>query len=384
MSSTKSPARVPWIDHLRTLVILLVVNIHACVTYSHVGDWYSMSEHEPTLVQKIPFILWEAHLQSFFMGVLFFISGYFAAGSLHRKGAAAFVRERLVRLGLPTLFYMLVIHPFILLGLNPWRAKFPPVKEFYVRYLSKGVFLGESGPLWFAAALLVFCLIYAAVFALRREGAGRAARPGGSSSAPRGAMIVGFALILGLASGLTRLVFPIGTDVENFQLCFFPQYIAAFVVGVLAARRGWLLALAASPQAARAGWIALIGGPIVLLTIMLAGGRNGPEPFTGGWNWQAWAYAFWEQCTGVGLSLGLMALLSRRLNRDGPFLRWLSDRAFAVYVLHAPVLVALMMMFRILPQNPYALAVLLTAVGLVMSFSLADVARRIPGLRGIL
>ena len=96
MSSSPFP-RLLWIDHLRTLVILLVVNLHACVTYSHVGDWYAMSEHEPTLVQKIPFIIWETHLQSFFMGVLFFISGYFAFGSLMRKGSRQFARERLIR-----------------------------------------------------------------------------------------------------------------------------------------------------------------------------------------------------------------------------------------------------------------------------------------------
>ena len=41
--------RLPWIDHLRTLVVVLVVNLHACVTYSHVGDWYLKSEHEPAL-----------------------------------------------------------------------------------------------------------------------------------------------------------------------------------------------------------------------------------------------------------------------------------------------------------------------------------------------
>ncbi len=67
-------SRLPWIDHLRTLVILLVVNMHASVTYSHVGDWYVKSVQEPTLNAKIPFILWQALLQSFFMGLLFFVS----------------------------------------------------------------------------------------------------------------------------------------------------------------------------------------------------------------------------------------------------------------------------------------------------------------------
>lgn len=68
---SSSPLRLPWVDHLRTLVILLVVNMHACVTYSHVGDWYIKSEYEPSLAAKVPFILWQAGLQSFFMSLLF-------------------------------------------------------------------------------------------------------------------------------------------------------------------------------------------------------------------------------------------------------------------------------------------------------------------------
>ena len=71
-------SRLPWVDHLRTFVIILVVNMHACVTYSHVGDWYFMSKNEPTLAAKVPFIIWQGHLQSFFMGLLFFVSGYLA------------------------------------------------------------------------------------------------------------------------------------------------------------------------------------------------------------------------------------------------------------------------------------------------------------------
>ena len=164
---TASSLRLPWVDHLRTFVILLVVNMHACVTYSHVGDWYAMSAQEPSLVEKLPFIVWQGHLQSCFMGLLFFVSGYFAEGSLSRRGPRAFVRERLVRLGLPALLYMLVIHPFILLGLNPWNAKFGPPFAYYLNYLRSGRFLGSSGPLWFAVALLIFCLTLVAWRALR-------------------------------------------------------------------------------------------------------------------------------------------------------------------------------------------------------------------------
>jgi peptidoglycan/LPS O-acetylase OafA/YrhL len=377
-----SPAttRLPWIDHLRTAMIVLVVNMHACVTYSHVGDWYTMHAIEPTLAQKVPFIVWQGMLQSFFMGLLFFLAAYFAAGSLARRGAGGFVRERLVRLGLPALLYMLVIHPFILLGLNPWNHDFGPPAAWYLRFVRSGNFLGESGPLWFAVALLLFSLVLAAWTRLR------APAPVASAAVPpSGKALLGFALLLGLGSFVVRLVQPIGTNVLNLQLCFFTQYLGWFVAGLHAARHGWLEALAGSTQAKIAGWIALVGGPVALLALFVIGARGAPpEIFFGGARWQAFGLAVWEQLTGLGLGVGTLALFSRRANHDTRLLRWLADRSFGVYVLHAPVLVALTILFRPLPYHLYGLVLLLTLTGLVASYVLADLARRIPGLRSIL
>ena len=380
MAST-SPGRLPWIDHLRTCMIVLVVNMHACVTYSHVGDWYMMAEPEPTMAAKVPFIVWQGLLQSFFMGLLFFLAAYFASGSLARRGPGSFVRERLMRLGLPALLYMLLIHPFILLGLNPWSHDFGPPAAFYTGYLASGRFLGSSGPLWFAVALLLFSLALAAWPRLRPTAPAATPDP----TAPSGRFLAGFALLLGLATFAVRLVQPIGTNVLNLQLCFFVQYIAWFLAGLHAARHGWLVPLAASPQARTAGRLALIGGPLAMLALLAVGAQNAPvEAFFGGAHWQAFGLALWEQLTGLGLALGLLVLFSRRGNFDSPALRWLSDRSFGVYVLHSPVLVALAILFRSLPYHLYGLVVLLTVTGLAISYALADLARRLPGLRSIL
>ena len=375
--------RLPWVDHLRTFVILLVVNMHACVTYSHVGDWYAMSAREPSLAEKLPFIVWQGLLQSFFMGLLFFVSGFFAEGSLARRGAGGFVRERVVRLGLPTLFYMLVIHPFILLGLNPWGAKFGPPFDYYVRYLSSGRFVRSSGPLWFTLALLIFCLVLVVWRAVRPIGPA----PTTAGAAPSGRRLLLFAFGLGCGSFLVRLVQPIGTNVLNLQLCFFVQYVAFFVAGLHSARTGWLLPLAGSTLARRAGWLALFGGPILMLAIIIPGAKGVSSieaVFFGGWHWQAFGLALWEQLTGLGLALGLLALFSTKMNRETPLLRWLADHSFAVYVLHAPVIIALFMLYRTLPQNPFVLAALLTITGLVVSYAVAGLARHVPGLRAIL
>ena len=373
-------ARLPWIDHVRTFMIVLVVNMHACVTASHVGDWYVLAEPEPPMAVKVWFILWQGHLQAFFMGLLFFLAGCFAENSLARRGTGAFLLERGRRLGLPALLYMLVLHPFILLGLNPWHAKFPPLADYYPHYLASGRFLSSSGPLWFALARLIFC---AALAAWRRW---RPSPPAVPAPPPDVRTLWLFGLGLAGATFAIRLVQPIGTHVLNFQLCFFPQYIAAFAVGLVAARHGWLAALATSPTARRAGWLALVGGPLVLAGVMVAGGPilDGHNPYFGGWTPQALGLAFWEQFAGLGLALGVLSWFSRRLDRSSPLLTWLGDRAFAVYVFHPPVLIALTMVFRSAGLNPFALAAGLTVTTLATTYAVADLARRIPGLRAIL
>ena len=190
-----------------------------------------------------------------------------------------------------------------------------------------------------------------------------------------------------MATFLIRLWQPIGTNVLNFQLCFFPQYIAAFAAGVVAGRRGWLEELAKSRRARVAGWLGLMGGPILLASLMALGGpppEHGTNPYFGGWHKEAFSMAIWEQLSGLGLGLGMLAVFRARLNWDNAIARWFADRAFGVYVLHAPILVALTPLLRPLHLNLFVNVCLLTTLGLMVSYAAADLVRRIPGLRSIL
>jgi fucose 4-O-acetylase-like acetyltransferase len=373
------------VDNLRTLMIALVVNMHACVTYSHIGSWYRMEDPEPGTPVKIAFILWQVHLQAFFMGLLFFLAGVFAHASLVRRGPRSFLGERARRLGLPSLLYMLLIHPFmvyVLLG-QPHVSDRPELLALYGQYLTSGRVLSGNGPMWFALALLLFCVVLAGWRAVKPVGTGAASD---SSDAPGWGALLGFGTVLALGTFLVRLVQPIGTDVLNFQLGFFPQYVAAFVVGVTAGRRGWLEALATSHRARIAGWLGCLAGPVLLVLLLAGGGpppENGANPYAGGWDLRAFGYAVWEQIIGLGLALGALAWFHRRGNSAGRVATWLSDRAFAVYLLHAPVLVALTPLIRPAASTPFVGAALLTLTGLSASFLLADGMKRLPGLRRI-
>ena len=214
------PGRQPWIDYLRAAIIVLVVNMHACVTYSHVGSWYINEGPEPPLAEKIPFIFWQGHLQAFFMGLLFFLAGVFAQRSLQRRGPAAFVRERAFRLGLPSLLYMLVIHPFMVyvqLG-HPRIPNRPSLGVLYKDYLLSGRVLSGNGPLWFALALLAFSVAFAGWRSLRPASR---VEEGQTVRAPSTAALLLFGCILVSTTFAMRLVQPLGTNVLNFQLCFF-------------------------------------------------------------------------------------------------------------------------------------------------------------------
>ena len=377
----KSPIRAAWMDNLRTAIVVLVVNMHACVTYSHVGSWYRNEPPEPDLAVKIPFLYWQGHLQSFFMGLLFFLSGTLAHGACARRGPSGFVRERLLRLGAPAVFYMVVIHPFMVYVLLR-KPDWPPSGKLYLNYLTSPSVLSGSGPLWFALALLFFCAGLALVRAWRPTLSVPESKP-----PPNVKEVVGFGLLLVSTTFAIRLFQPLDSNFLNFQLCFFPQYILAFMVGVVAGKHGWLDALASSRLAARVGALALVGGPLGLTVAVVLGGLTSTgnfAPYKGGWHGQALGLAVWEQLSGLGLALGSLALFRRRFATDGPIVRWLSQHSFAVYVLHAPVLVALTPLLRPFAGGLGIKTFLLTALGLIASFSVAWLAKKTPGLRHIL
>jgi glucan biosynthesis protein C len=147
-------SRIAWIDNLRTFVIFLVVSIHACVTYSYIGGWYVNVPPGPSPVEQLVFILWQAHLQAFFMGLLFFLAGVFAHRALLRRDSKAFMQERFLRLGVPSLLYMLVIQPCIIYFLlhHPEGPDRPAFGSYWANYVTSGQFLSGNGPMWFAIA----------------------------------------------------------------------------------------------------------------------------------------------------------------------------------------------------------------------------------------
>jgi hypothetical protein len=359
----------------------MVVLIHACVTYSGLGSWYYHEDTPLDVVSKLVFYAYEIFSQAFFMGLLFFVAAVFVPDCYDRKGLWRFIADRMTRLGVPTLVFMLVLHPISMLLLAAGGAASLGSRGFlawYASLLVSGEFLSESGPLWFALALLAFSILYGLA---RRVADGLRCRAVATSLAPRAlhrAAVI-LVLVISVGSFVVRLVQPIGTSWLNMQLCFFPQYVVLFAAGLWAGRTGFLKTL---PEAAGRVWLRLalaLGVPGWFLLMGFGGAMSGRETlFVGGWHWQAAAFATWEAFFCVSTSLGLITLFRARADARSPLSGLLADTCFGVYVFHTPVLVAVSMAARGLALYPPVKALLAGAVSWIASLAVAWLVRRIP------
>ena len=158
-----SSARLAYIDNLRWSMILLVLSMHSADVYSPLGNWYFVDRRALAWAELLTFAAWQMYLQCFFMGLLFFTAGYFVPGSFDRKGLGRFMRDRFVRLGLPTLLYMFLIGPVTeYYFAHSWNSTEPTsFANEWLKHIRNGQFLQENGPLWFCLALLIFSVVYA-------------------------------------------------------------------------------------------------------------------------------------------------------------------------------------------------------------------------------
>ena len=377
-----NPNRLEFIDNLRWVMIVLVISMHAAVTYSHLGSWYFMEDPQPGLLAKLFFAYYQMGLQAFFMGLLFLIAGYFVPGAFDRKGPGKFLGERFVRLGIPSLVYMLVVHPLIVYWLlrdyYKITASFPAA---YLQYLRTFRFLGSSGPMWFTVALFIFCMAYAMA---RRVGP---PPPQNAPDAPlpTNAQVVGFILAMGLCTFLVRIVQPMGTNILNMQLCFFSQYVLLFLVGLVARRRNWLLRIAY--EFGMRWWrLAFTMGSLIWLAALMAiVATHSEDHIAGGFTWQSAVICFWESFFCLGFCLGLTVLFREKFNRQGWFSKWMTDNCFAVYLFHTPLLIAVTLGLRGFAAPKPIKFLVATALGTACTFLASHfVFRRIPLLRRVL
>ena len=255
------------------------------------------------------------------------------------KGTGPFLKDRLIRLGIPLVFFYFVLAPISTIGYFMMPASLTGV-TVPLSWQVYPYILG-MGPMWFVAMLLVFSFGYVAWRKLARN---RTSSSTSESSLPGYPAIGLFILALALASYLLRFIIPLGQTVLDFPtLAYLPQYLSFFVLGAIGARRNWFQTLPGSMG--KAGFAAVVVATITLFSIalasILAAIENGVEPLPpfGYGTWQSAVYALWDSIFAVGMTLAAITFFRRFFSEQGKLGRFLSRHSYTVYIIHSPIVV---------------------------------------------
>lgn len=382
-AARKPSSRLHFIDNWRSALIILVVLHHLALVYGAGAPFYYV---EPPWTDPLAYQAFLAFIlinQSFFMGALFLISGYFTPGSFERKGLGSFLKDRLLRLGIPLVLFIFVLSPIASIGYYQMPASLTGITS-PLTWHAYPKLIG-FGPLWFVAMLLIFDFGYAVWRTATRN---RASRPT-INSTPPGYLAIGiFVLILALASYLLRIVVPLGKDVLGVfpTIAYLPQYLSFFVLGIIASRSNWFRTIPS--KTGRVGLLMALAVTVLLFPIALTGlplRLTGiVYNFLGKGHWQSAVYALWDSTVSVGMCLGLIILFRHFLDRPGRIGKFLSQQSFTVYIVHVPVIVLLAVALKRIELEPLLKFSLAAAIGVPLCFAVAYIVRRIPLVSRIL
>jgi glucan biosynthesis protein C len=385
-SKATGKTRLLYIDNMRVLLISLVIVGHMAITYgAPMGVWYYREQGEVGPVFAIATIFLLGIGASFLLGLFYLIAGYFTPRPYDRKGAKRFIVERLVRLGIPLIFYALVINPLV----TYWAAVAGGYDGPFPEYVSTHLATlrdASIGPLWFVEALLVFSIVYALVrlwFGSHKH----SSKSQLSVPVPGNGSITLFALGLGLVTFVVRIWAPFGWWWEPIhqEPAHLPQYIALFSAGILAYRHNWFAEISKT-QARSWGWIALAlvpGFPVLAIAAGALRGEFDPA-VAGGLTWLSLAYSVWEAFIGVALVIAVLAWFRDRFDHQSKLVQAMSTAAYAVYVLHPLIIVPLALILRNVSLSLEVKFILFAPLAVAVCFLAGYLIRMIPGIRNVL
>ena len=337
--------RLCYLDNLKVCLTVLVIMHHAGQAYGNGGGWaYTPSN-------PAEFMPWIWHFFStnaaFFMGLYFFISGYFVPRSFDKQGTKQFVHKKLLRLGVPLLFMGGIIS--ILSG-KP-----------------------EIGHMWFVESLLVFCLIYALI----RQWVQPVNEACYSKPTIIGLLVV--ALLMGVGSYVIRQISPQDHWIWPFGIIPLPmepahylQYVMMFVLGILAYRFQWLDKMSNS-----VGFMALLIGIALAMGNYLRDG--GPwDAFV--WQW----FGIYESLMCVFISFGLIWLFREFVSTTSRFWQWCAAQSYGAYMFHLLLMIVLQNAMDSIWIGAFGKFFFIGVVTTVLSFHLTWMVKMIPGFKKVL
>jgi len=371
MSENQPASREHGLDNLRVFVIILVVVLHASLSYmAYAPQWWYVLDPKRSLFFTGVVLLVDVPI----MLIMFFLAGYFAYPSLARRGAAAFLKDKAIRIGIPWVFGSMVLAPPTAYMI--YYSRHSPVSlgtfwatDFWGKAYQQSVY-------WYLGVLFVFFVLTALTFTLSRRFATWRPEP----ASPGRGLLLGFVLVLSAVSlGLSLLHLSFDTWSHNYLLVYqpvrVPLYIGYFGLGIFARQRGWFTERGYAPETGLWVSLCLVSGVAYLAW------RLAVPPTVATLAARAVTALLFNAFCFTSL-IGCVALFQAHFSKASPLWRSQARNSYGVYYLHPLVLYPLALLFVPFPVSIYlkAAAIILGAYLACWAVS-ATVLTRAPGLR---
>ncbi len=368
-----------FVQWLRFILISLVVAHHAAQPYGPTGGDWPISD--PVSSNWLgPFFMFNS---AFFMGFFFFISGYFVSGSYDRKGGLVFIRDRVIRLGVPLVLVSLFVFGLIAFSGSETQDSFVD----FLLYQYIGQWEVEMGLLWFIAQLLALSIIYAI---WRRITSRQQTSEPRVFSTPSNQTILIYALTLGVAGMIVRTFYQQDEWVKILgvipaEVVHVSQYWSLFVIGVIAGRGRWLENI---PSSLGPKWLAIGLAAFVVALATHPSAYLFPESILPDWMllglfWGIF-WGFLEAFICVGLIVGLSVFFRERFSTSNKWMERLDQNVYGVYIIHVFIVVGLQQAILNIALPALAKFALVTTVALFVTFVNSALIRLIPGVKRVL
>jgi len=370
--------RLYFLDWVRILAFFVLIAYHVGMYYVS-WDWHVKSPHASEAPE--PFMLLSSPWR---LTLLFFVAGAASHFLLARLGPGKFVRRRSLRLLAPLVFGMLVIVPpqpylEVVEKLGYADSYLAFMRLYIVGYdgfcREDCLSLPTWNHLWFVLYLWVYTLVLAAGVALLGETriAALARRLGTALDGWR--LILLPVLFLGIIRILLLDRFPQDHSLTN-DWYNHATYLPTFVLGALLARTPRIWDTMAE-QRWTALCLALASWAAIVLWFAAPHETMAPHDME---RWRTGMRFVYALCA-WGAIVAACGFARRRLNRDGPARRYLTDAVFPVYIAHQTLIVVMAHAFKPLHLAPGLEAILLMLLTATGSFALYEAVRRVPLMR---
>jgi glucan biosynthesis protein C len=378
------------LNNLRTVVIVIVLAVHAVMAYLGSSPASSFNFDDPPYRwRSIPIVdsdrwfgfdIFCAFQDVYLISLLFFLSGLFVWSSLARRGSRIFLRDRLLRIGVPFALTVGLLMPLAHYPVYRVTAVDPSLASFWQHWLALPFW--PAGPPWFLWVLLVFDLAAAGFYQFASTSGGTLGRFFGQWGARPMPFVIALLSASALAYVPLALVFTpwdwFHFGPFSFQLCRPLHYLVYFFAGVgvgaygiersLLAMDGWLVR-----RWAAAGAAAVVSFVLWLGTVGLAMAADGPPPLAVQ-ILQAFSFVM---CCAAGVMF-MLALFLRFANRRLAALDPLQDKTYGIYLVHYVFSIWLQYALLGLAMFAVAKAMIVLTGTLLMSWTSVAVLRRNP------